>query len=292
MSGHTEVARVAVQAGQGHAWDLLIVEAAAPCASLLWLPALGVAARHYLPFAHALAVRGITVGLHEWRGHGSSSVRASRSCNWGYRELLETDIPASVEALEAHAQDLPRVIGGHSLGGQLASCHLSLRPRSFEALWLVASGAPYWRAFPAPLRFGLPLAYRFLPWLARANGVLPGRRIGFGGNESAGVMRDWSRTALTGRYDVQGWQADIENGFNLVAQDITAVTVADDWLAPPESLRFLLDKLPRATRRVSTLEARQLGTGADHFGWMQAPDAVAEALAVGTGVAPSCFAIH
>ena len=67
--------------------------------SLLWLPALGVAARHYLPLAQALARRDTAVFLHEWRGHGSSSLRAGRGCDWGYRELLQLDLAASEAAV-------------------------------------------------------------------------------------------------------------------------------------------------------------------------------------------------
>src|SRR3546814_2481627 len=93
-----------------------------------------------------------------------------------------------------------RVIGGHSLGGQLACCRLALDPQAASAVWLVASGAPYWRAFPPRPRWWLPLVYRFLPWLADACGALPGRRIGFGGNEARGLIRDWSPPALSGRY--------------------------------------------------------------------------------------------
>lgn len=279
MSTQSEVSRIRVDSGHGHAWEMIVVEAAAPRATLLWLPALGVAARHYLPFAHALAARGVTVGLHEWRGHGSSTQRASRRMDWGYRQLLDEDLPASVDALHACTPGLGHAIGGHSLGGQLACCLVALAPGDVDALWLVASGAPYWRAFPPPLRHGLPYAYRFLPWLARVNGSLPGRRIGFGGNEAAGVMRDWSHTALSGRYEVRNWATDFETALANLRVRITAVTLTDDWLAPASSLRFLLDKMPRAPRRIQVLDAGAIGAPADHFAWMQTPEAVAGVLA-------------
>src|SRR5690606_4855830 len=130
----------------------------------------------------------VAVFLHEWRGHGSSSLRASRECDWGYRELLAFDLPASEAAVAAAAPGLARVAGGHSLGGQLACCRLGLDRHAFDTLWLAGCGAPYWRAFPLRQRFWLPLAYRFLPWLTDRAGSLPGRRLGFGGNEARGVM--------------------------------------------------------------------------------------------------------
>lgn len=268
----------AIEAGDGHRFELITVAPDTPRRGVLWLPALGVAARHYLPLAHALASRGVAVALHEWRGHGSSSLRASRRSNWGYRALLEHDVPASTAALCARWPALPLAIGGHSLGGQLAACQLALAPGAFDALWLVASGAPYWRAFPAPLRYGLPLAYRFMPWLAHVNGVFPGRRLGFGGNEAAGVMRDWSRTALSGCYAARGIDMDLERALAAVDVPITAVGFGHDWLAPASSLRFLLDKMPAATSRVQCLDPITLGVRDDHFAWMQAPDAVVDVL--------------
>jgi predicted alpha/beta hydrolase len=269
-----------VDADDGHRWNVLAHIPEQPVASLLWLPALGVAARHYLPLAESLAARGIAVFLHEWRGHGSSSLRASRKCDWGYAELLEADLPASEAALSAALPaGLPTIIGGHSLGGQLASCRIAMTPAQHDRqLWLVGSGAPYWRAFPPPTRWYLPLAYRFLPWLADLNGVLPGRRIGFGGREARGVIGDWSRTALSGRYAARGIDTNLEAALAESAPRIQAVLFAHDWLAPESSLRFLLAKMPRASASVSTLDDAILGSRADHFEWMKQPDAVADAL--------------
>ena len=252
-----------------------------PRAAALWLPALGVAARHYLPLAEALAQRGVATFLHEWRGHGSSSLRAGRGTDWGYRELLALDLAASEAAMAEVLPDpgIPRAIGGHSLGGQLAACRLAMSPGSAQALWLVASGAPWWRAFPRPLRYGLPLAYRFLPWLARRYGALPGRRIGFGGNEARGVIADWARTALGGRYAAAGLDVDLEAGLAAMTHEVRALVMDDDWLAPASSLRFLLTKMPGTSVSPLELDAQALGTRADHFAWMNRPAAVAVALA-------------
>lgn len=267
----------AVATGDGHEASLLARIPDSPRSALLWLPALGVAAKHYIPFAEALAARGIAVFLHEWRGNGSSNRRPGRDCDWGYRELF-ADIAASEAAIGADAIDLPRILGGHSLGGQLACCSLALAPARAQALWLVASGAPYWRSFPAPTRWWLPLAYRFLPWLADRCGALPGHRVGFGGREARGVIHDWSRTALSGRYAATGVDADLERGLAAVQSGARAVVMADDWLAPPGSLRFLLGKMPAVAARIDMLDAVAPGVRADHFGWLKAPDAVVESL--------------
>ena len=271
--------RIPVASGDGHHYALLGRVPADASRSLLWLPALGVAAKHYLPLAEALALQGVAVFVHEWRGNGASSLRAGRDCDWGYRELLRCDLPASEAAVREAAPALPRLLGGHSLGGQLACCRLALDPAAAQALWLVASGAPYWRAFPAPTRWWLPLAYRFLPWLADARGALPGRRIGFGGNEARGVIGDWSRSALSGRYAAAGMDADLEAALATVDVPVRAAVLRDDWLGPESSLRFLLSKLPRAPVDTATFDRASLGAKADHFAWMRAPERIARFLA-------------
>jgi predicted alpha/beta hydrolase len=276
VTGGVQAREIDTTAVGGHRYRLLARIPDAPRSSLLWLPALGIAARHYLPLAEALAARGVAVFVHEWRGNGSSGLRATPDSDWGYRELLLQDIPASTEVVADTTPGLPRVIGGHSLGGQLACCHLGLRPDAATSIWLAGSGAPYWRAFPSPQRLWLPLAYRFLPWLARRTGYLPGRRIGFGGNEARSLIRDWSRTAISGRYAAQGVDADLEAAMAQVASPVRAALFASDWLAPASSLRHLLSKLPAADAAVATFEAGTLGTRADHYAWMKRPEAVAD----------------
>lgn len=266
------------RSADGHRYQVLARVPDAPRESLLWLPALGIAAKHYLPFAEALARRGIAVFLHEWRGGGSSSLRASRDNDWGYRELLMLDVAASAALVEQHVPGTPRIVGGHSLGGQLACCWLGLSPGTAQRLWLVGSGSPYWRAFPLRNRLWLPFAYRFLAWLADHRGALPGRRIGFGGQEARGVIRDWSRSGLGGRYAAAGLDLDLEAAMAALTVDAQAVVLADDWLGPESSLRFLLSKLRHATTRIDVLDAATLGTRADHYAWMKQPDAVVSAL--------------
>ncbi|MEG0185436.1 MAG: hypothetical protein RR704_18515, partial [Stenotrophomonas sp.] len=61
---------LAVESGDGHRFEVIACVPVQPVARLLWLPALGVAARHYLPLAQALSARGVAVYLHEWRGNG------------------------------------------------------------------------------------------------------------------------------------------------------------------------------------------------------------------------------
>lgn len=262
----------------GHRFDLIARIPAQASAALLWLPALGVAARHYLPLAEAFSARGIAVYLHEWRGNGGSSLRANRENDWGYQQVLTQDLPGSHAVLRNHSPDMPHYIGGHSLGGQLAACFLGMEAHAFTRLWLLGSGTPYWRTFPGIRGCMLPLFYRFASWISQRRGALPGRRLGFGGDEARSLIRDWASVGLSGHYIAAGLDIDLEHAMASVEVDATGVILRDDWLAPPTSLQALLDKLPRSRSTTASLDSRMLGVPADHFAWMKKPDAVIAAL--------------
>jgi len=277
---------LAVDSGDGHCYEVIACVPAQPLARLLWLPALGVAARHYLPLAQALAARGVAVYLHEWRGNGSSSLRPSRAQDWGYRQILDHDLPASQALLadaDAGQNALPWIIGGHSLGGQLACVHAGRQPQAFDRLWLAASGTPFWRTFPPPRGWLLPLIYRFLPWIARRQGVLHGRRLGFGGTEARGLIADWARVGLNNHYAAVGTDEDLDAQMARVHGSAQAVLMEHDWLAPIGSMQALLAKLPNVASQLRVLSAQDLGTRADHFAWMKHPEAVAKAFFIQLG---------
>ena len=281
---------IPVTAADGAGYELLAMPPAGGWQQLLyWIPAMGIPARHYLPLAQALADRGIAVVLHEWRGIGSSDRRAGRNCDWGYRQLLQDDLPAGVAAVRQRWPQAHCWLGGHSLGGQLCLLYASLHPHDFAGWVLVASGAPYWRRF----RHGwlIAAAYALAPLLAALVGYLPGRRIGFGGNEARGVIADWARSGRSGRYSVAGMAQDFERQLAALRLPLLALRLQQDWLGPPASLDWLLGKLGSGERCVEVVTPADMGgMPADHFGWMEAPAPVASRIADWLAVRGEAFA--
>lgn len=270
---------IPVSATDGARFELLAVVPSGSWRQLLyWVPAMGIPARHYLPLAEALSALGIAVVVHEWRGIGSSNRRAGRHGDWGYRELLCDDLPAGMAAVRGRWPQAGCWLGGHSLGGQLSTLYASLHPAAFAGLLLVASGAPYWRRFRHGWLIGV--AYALAPLLAGLVGYLPGRRIGFGGNEARGVIADWSRSGRTGSYVVDGMVQDFERQLAGLRLPLLALRLQDDWLGPPASLDWLLGKLGPAERTVDVVTPRDMGgLPADHFGWMKTPAPMAARIA-------------
>lgn len=268
-----------VDAGDGTASDLWLFDAgdsARP--GLYWLPAMGVSARHYRPLAQALAAAGVSVALHEWRGHGSSNVRAGRGRDWSYRHLLEDDIGRGLASARLHGGRERWLLGGHSLGGQLAVMRAALAGDA-AGLVLVASGVPHWRRFPSRWRAGLATAYTLAPLLAHAVGHFPGYRLGFAGREARGVIADWARSGRSGRYRPQGIEMPLEARMAALQLPVLAVRMVDDRFGPAPSLHGLLGKLPRTRVTLHALDASTLDAPADHFAWMRRPQVVAETVA-------------
>jgi predicted alpha/beta hydrolase len=269
--------RLTLHMADGASADLVLYRPDADeVAALLWVPALGVAARHYEPLALALSAQGIVVAVHEWRGIGSSDRRAGRRSNWGYRELLTDDLPTSLAALREAVPSLPLYVGGHSLGGQLASLLAATTSLPLAGLALVGSGSPYWRCFKPWVGLALVAA----PLLAHLVGWLPGRRVGFGGNEARGVISDWARTGRSGRYAGRGMATDLEAALRRQQAPVFAQRLRDDWFGPEASLAFLLGKMPEASQRTDVIAPEDLaGAPADHFAWMKVPSEIARRLA-------------
>jgi predicted alpha/beta hydrolase len=246
--------------------------------ALLFLPALAVPANRYDRFAQALKTQGIHVAVPDWRGLGTSSLRAGRGADWGYRELLELDLAAARAALEPHAPGQRGAVGGHSLGGQLAALAAALSPRTFVALVLVATGVPDARFFARHQRWGVRLFARAIPLLTWLFGHFPGRHLRWAGTEASTLMRQWAGTVLSGNYDGVGI-ADAEARLQALELPTLAMRFSEDWLAGEAALRGLVEKLGPGPRTFETIDSARLGDRADHFRWLKSPAVPAAVIA-------------
>lgn len=271
---------IRVRAGDGAEADLHVSRAPGARFGLLWLPALGVTARHYLRFAEALAGLKVNVAVHEWRGAGSSSLRASRRNDWGYRELLELDIPASLDAAQLSLPATRWILAGHSIGGQFACLYAASKPESSGAIALVASGSPYWKTFPSGRRWLMRLIPPAVDLATGLYGYYPGKRIGFAGTEAKTLMRDWARSARTGFYSRYIEDVDPEKEMRGFDKPLLNIRMEQDSLCPSESSEWLLGKFPQCEIERVCLSAGDFeNSQASHFSWLKEPGPVARRIA-------------
>ncbi|PKL96003.1 MAG: alpha/beta hydrolase [Gammaproteobacteria bacterium HGW-Gammaproteobacteria-8] len=266
---------VAVTSSDGHRFELIEIGADTASDLVLLLPGMGIPARHYIDFARALADGGARVLIHEWRGIGSSSLRAARHCNWGYRELLQFDLAAAVAAAQDASASARLWLAGHSLGGQLA-CLAAARARPpIAGVAVIASGMPYYAVFPARMRRKLRVVFRAFPALAALVGHFPGRRLGWGGNEARGVISDWARTGRSGHYALPSLDFDAEAALRRLDCPLLVLRMADDSWVPQTSVDWLMRKMPDCSIDQRSIGHEQQGRAADHFNWLQVPEASA-----------------
>ncbi|MFC8132220.1 alpha/beta fold hydrolase [Streptomyces sp. NPDC057302] len=254
-----------------------------PAPAVLILPAMGTPARYYRAFARQLHDQGLTALTVDLRGQGESTPRVTDAdaVDHGYRTIVEQDLVAVVEAIRAELGPQPPLyLLGHSLGGQLGLVHaaLGIGP-GVDGVALVASGSVWFRAY-GPLRGPLLLIGElFAAAASTLLGRWPGTKLGFGGNQPKGVIRDWSRQGRTGRYWSPGSPHDYEAALRTLALPVLAVCVEGDTWAPAPAVDHLVGKLPPARVTRVQYSAQEAGGPLDHFAWTRAGGALAKKVA-------------
>lgn len=243
---------------------------AAEAPVLICMPAMGTAARFYEPLALPILREGWRFVTADLRGVGLSAVRVKRGVSFGYGDMVGSDWPAVVRKAQALFPGAPVYLLGHSLGGQLSALYLAANPAAAAGLILVAAPSVHWRGWDAPLSAGVLAGTQAARAVAELLGYFPGRKLGFGGTEARGVIRDWARQARTGRYEPRGTSIGYERLLAELEAPVLAFSFEDDFLSPPRAVGNLLAKMRRARVTHVTLA----GDGLDHFRWVRNPDAL------------------
>ncbi len=234
-------------------------------------PALGIRASYYDRLARALSEAGAWACAVDSPGHGVSPVRPSRRHDWGYAELCEHFAQAT-RALKALRPEAPVVLLGHSIGGQAALMLTGQYPERVDAVMLVASGSPYWRAWPGVEGLKVLGSVSLCGVLAQVLGTFPGHKVGFGGLEARRLIVEWARVGRTGSYDLEGFA-----GGELLRQPgppVRAICVRGDVWAPEGAMRHALAQMK--ARQIDWVEWLDAPHGGDHNRWPSAPDFVVE----------------
>lgn len=249
----------------------------AQCVFLL-LPALGIRAKFYTKLADGLSAHGISTLVVEQRGNGDSPYRPGDGTTFGLRDYLDVEIVAATDWAQAQYPNVPIYIGGHSLGGHMASLAGALRPDHYAGIARLACGFPYYKDFPQPRSSFIRLMIVVIPLLAKVLGYFPGNRLGFGGREYSGLMMDWRLWAKSGRYE-----NDIFPGSDtaMAAYDkkIISIGLEEDLLAPDAAIDRSMGQFTSADVTRIKLGPEAQGEFLGHINWGRQPDGVVAALA-------------
>lgn len=246
---------------------------------MLMVPAMGVQARFYQRLARPMEAAGAHLVTMELRGHGASRIRPSRKVDFGYRHIVELDIPAALATVRQRWPDRSVYLMGHSLGGQLSALFAASNPKAVDGLIAVASATVYWKAYrPGGFRvlFGTQTAHL----VAQALGYFPGKRLGFAGLEARTVIRDWAYQSRTGDYHPQGSQVAYENHLAAYEGRGLVISIAGDPFAPRGGVDHLASKLPKASvERIHLRDDRLRALKRTHFDWVNEPHTILDHVA-------------
>lgn len=270
-----------ITATDQHRFDATLYPTDDPNAPILiFLSALGTPAKVYRHFGAEMVKHGVQVCAPDWRGIGSSSIRADRSSDFGYRHLVELDLAALIEAVRQRYPDAPIWLGGHSLGGQMALLSAAANPGAVTGVALIASGSVHAPCYSGKLHMAVHLLALLSGVVGPLLGYFPGSRIGFGGREAAGVMRDWSHVAHTGEYRPNGSDIEYERLMGSLKRPILALTFTADAWSPALAAEALLNKVPNSSVAHWKWGAQDTaGVALDHYSWIKQPALVAPAVA-------------
>jgi predicted alpha/beta hydrolase len=234
------------------------------------LPAMGVPARYYKPFAVELGAAGFAVTAVDLRGNGASTPTPARSTRYGYADLAD-DVGAVRGALDERRAGRPLLLVGHSLGGQVGLIHAATAGPEIAGIVLVAVGIPYWRAYPGRRKFGILGMTQGIGAASAVLGVWPG--WGFGGRQAGRVMTDWARTARTGGY------GEIDAALGRLTTPVFAASIDGDDLVPSQVVDYLTGKLGAAPVERAHFTAADLGAPVNHFNWTRSSQPIVERVA-------------
>ncbi len=268
-----------IRSDKGTIVPILPVRTAMPAkAVLVFLPALGIRGAFYRKLAKGLADHQISTIIVEQRGNGESPYRPARRETFTLADYACDDVPAVLTWCQSEFPGIPLYIGGHSLGGHMASIVAGLMPGKFAGVVHLACGFPYYGDYPKPASIFIKMIAGLVPVLTGILGYYPGHWFKFGGKEFHGLMMDWREWALTGRYAVPGID---DAGDMVAAYEGRAISIAfeRDSLATDQAIERSRRALSGAELTRLTLGEKEQGAFVGHVEWGKRPAGVIQALA-------------
>lgn len=287
-SEFSQLEAILVTTPDGATFTVRVLAQSDPAAPVvLILPAMILKARFYLPLAKALHAAGLSAATVDLRAQGESTPPLAEAPNFGYRELVEVDLPTIVDAVLERFPQAPLHLFGHSLGGQVALLFTAAHPDRIASITIIGTGTVYWTAFGPRRWFEALWKIQWIGLVAAVTGRWPGGVL-IPGAMAGRVMTDWARHSRTSRYRPRGSDRDYDRMLRELPAPVLAISLDQDTLGPKSNVDFLCGRMPAAD-----LTRWHVTDGAgiahrDHFEWIRDSAVIGPAVAawISTGRRP------
>ncbi len=246
---------------------------------VLLLPAMALKAKFYLPMAKALHTAGLSVATVDLRAQGESVPALAEAPQFGYRELVEVDLPAITDALNERFPDAPLHLFGHSLGGQVALLFAATAPERVSSVTVIGTGTVYWKAFGPRRWFEALWKIQWIGLVARVTGRWPGGVL-IPGAMQGRLMADWSRHSLSSRYRPKGRSHDYDEKLAALRLPVLAISLDEDLLGPKSNADFLCGRIAACDVTRWHIDASSAVAHRDHFEWIKDSKVIGSEVAV------------
>jgi len=144
----------------------------------------------YMSFLNYLAEHGYLVCLWDYRGSGESAPANLRQCRYTFLEYGTHDIPAIKDFLDQRFPDLPKLLVGHSAGGQQIGFADNMQDVIGMVGFAISSGyAPFMPLMDRMRSFFF--FYMFSPVSILLTGAVRAKRFGIMEDLPRNVVRQW-----------------------------------------------------------------------------------------------------
>ncbi|MEM0995780.1 MAG: alpha/beta fold hydrolase [Bacteroidota bacterium] len=163
-----------------------------PKAVVMLNPGTAAKKEFYLPFVEYLAENGYLTCLWDYRGSGESAPPSLRGCDYRMIDYGLQDIPAIKADLRRRFPDLPLLIFGHSVGGQMIGFLPDLEDIAGMVGFAVSTGYMWHMPWGYRLQSWF-FFYLFSPLSVLLTGYVAAKRFGIMEDLPRNVVRQWRR---------------------------------------------------------------------------------------------------
>ena len=209
--------------------------------------AMGVPRQFYRKFALALAEKGMTTVLWDYRGIGGSKPATLRGFAATVVDWVLNDMAAVVDWAHREFEPERLFLIGHSLGGQLAG--LLDNSRTVDGMVTLSSQSGYWGLQGGMQKLAVLFhAYVSLPVLSRLWGYAPWSRLGLGEDLPKPAALQWAEWLRKREYLLGDDSLPLER-YDSFTAPVLAYSFADDKWGTARSVDVMMKAYPNVERR-------------------------------------------
>jgi predicted alpha/beta hydrolase len=178
---------------------LLIEPIQSPIAAVPINGGTGFTKEFYLPFAQYLAENGFATVVFDYRGTRESAPANMRHCDYTFLDYGQKDMPAVLDFMDARYPTLPKLVFGHSVGGQ----QIGFMPNHAKIKGLVTYASSVGYTGFMPLLYRLKTWYFFnivTPLSIALTGYVKAKRLNIMEDLPRQVVLDWRNWCAVPEY--------------------------------------------------------------------------------------------